>query len=92
MGRGVGNTGKAAVLDSNEIKRLIKIAGTTGSPDRDQTVVVLSYWLGLRAKELASLKLSDVFDDDGSVKPVLHLKAQYRGGRRISDQLLRWII
>lgn len=60
MARRLGDTGQAAVLDTSQIKRLIRIAGTTQFSHRDQTIVVLSYWLGLRAKELASLKVGDV--------------------------------
>jgi integrase/recombinase XerD len=74
MARGIGETGQAAVLDGGEIKRLIKIAGTTHHSERDQTVIILSYWLGLRAKELASLKIQDVYLPGGEIRHVLHLK------------------
>lgn len=88
MGRGVGDTGQAAVLDGSEIRRLIKIAGTTTHPHRDQTVVVLSYWLGLRAKELASLRVGDVYLPDGSVKQILHLKSAYTKKGKVRDVYL----
>lgn len=88
MARATGSTGKAAVLDASQIKRLIKMAGTTGHPDRDQTVVTLSYWLGLRAKELASLKISDVYGSDGELRQVLHLKAGYTKKEKVRDVYL----
>lgn len=88
MARLKGDTGKAAVLDGAEVKRLLKIAGTTMYLVRDQTVVVLSYWLGLRAKELASLKVSDVYDAEGEVRQVLHLKAGYTKKAKVRDVYL----
>lgn len=88
MVRKVGDSGPAAVLDGAQIKRLIKIAGTTNHPERDQTVITLSYWLGLRAKELASLRVGDVYTDAGSVKPVLHLKSTYTKKAKIRDVYL----
>ena len=33
----------------------------------------MSLGLGLRAKELAGLKWGDVYDDEGRVRPVVHL-------------------
>jgi integrase/recombinase XerD len=88
MARLRGDSGQAAVLDPNQIKRLLKIAQTTSHGQRDQTIITLSYWLGLRAKELASLKVGDVYAPDGSVKQILHLKAGYTKRGRIRDVYL----
>jgi integrase/recombinase XerD len=88
MARLLGDSGQAAVLDPNQIKRLLKIAQTTSHGQRDQTIITLSYWLGLRAKELASLKVGDVYLADGSVKQILHLKAGYTKRGRIRDVYL----
>lgn len=88
MARGKGDTGKAVVLSSAEIKRLLKIAGTTMHGERDRTVITLSYWLGLRAKELAALKVGDVYTDTSEIKPVLHLKAGYTKRAKVRDVYL----
>lgn len=88
MARKVGDSGQAAVLDPSQIKRLIKIAGTTNHPDRDITVITLSYWLGLRAKELAGLKVGDVYTDVGEIKQILHLKSTYTKKAKIRDVYL----
>lgn len=88
MGRGVGDTGQVAVLSSSEIRRLLKIASTTQHSHRDVTVIMLSYWLRLRAKELASLKVSDVYDGSGKVRQVLHLKAGYTKRAKVRDVYL----
>jgi hypothetical protein len=42
----------------------------------------------LRAKELASLKVGDVYLADGSVKQILHLKAGYTKRARMRDVYL----
>lgn len=51
------------------------------------TALALSIGLGLRAKELASVRWSDVFDADGHVRRVVHLKAAYMKGARTRDVL-----
>jgi integrase/recombinase XerD len=54
--------------------------------DRAEAVFALSIGLGLRAKELASLKWTDVYDgENGTVRPVIHLKAAYTKGARTRD-------
>jgi integrase/recombinase XerD len=88
MARSRGDSGQAAVLDGAQIRRLLKIASTTSHRQRDKTIITLSYWLGLRAKELASLRVGDVYLADGSVKQILHLKAGYTKRGRIRDVYL----
>ena len=88
MARAIGDTGRAVVLDAGQVRRLIRIAGTTMHGERDQTVVVLSYWLGLRAKELASLKVGDVYDAGGEVRPILHLRSAYTKKGKVRDVYL----
>jgi integrase/recombinase XerD len=88
MARRVGDSGQAAVLDAGQIRRLLKIAQTTSHGERDQTVITLSYWLGLRAKELASLRIGDVYTDAGEVRQILHLKAGYTKRARMRDVYL----
>ena len=88
MSRKTGTTGKAATLSPDQVRRLIKIAGTTRHGERDQMTVVISYWLGLRAKEIASLKVGDVYDESGTVKEVLHLKRSYTKKNKSRDVFL----
>jgi integrase/recombinase XerD len=53
--------------------------------ERAEAALALSIGLGPRAKELASLKWSDVYDAEGRVRPVVHLKAAYTKGARTRD-------
>jgi integrase len=47
---------------------------------RAEAALAVSLALGLRAKELAALKWSDVYDDKGKVRTVVHLKTAYTKG------------
>lgn len=88
MGRPKGRTGKATVPNGMELKRLMTVAGTTRFGERDRLAVTLSYWLGLRAKELAALTVGDVYDDHGRTRQVLHLKASYTKREKARDVFL----
>ena len=48
----------------------------------------MSLGLGLRAKELTSLRWADVYDAGGRVRPVLHLRAAYTKGGKTRDVYL----
>jgi len=37
-------------------------------PTRDETIILFSFYAGLRAKELAGLTQGNVFDEDGNVR------------------------
>lgn len=85
-GRPKGSTGKAAVLASAQIKHVFRIAKSRARhADRAETIFALSIGLGLRAKELASLRWSDVYEPDGKVRQVVHLKAAYTKGAKTRD-------
>ena len=54
--------GKARVLNESEFKRLLIIAKDSPFSIRNIAIIFCSFGLGLRAKEIASLKISDVVD------------------------------
>lgn len=88
-GRPKGSTGKAAVLSSAQVKQVFRIARSRGRhADRAEAVFALSFGLGLRAKELASLTWADVYEQGGRVRQVLHLKACYTKGAKTRDVFL----
>ena len=59
---------QAKLLNANERKRLTAIINNKRYPTRNHTIVALSFYAGLRACEIASLKVSDVFDGNGEVR------------------------
>ncbi len=74
------------MLTRAQVRHLFRVARSRGRlADRAEAVFALSVGLGLRAKELASLKWADVYEADGKVRPVVHLKAAYTKGARTRD-------
>jgi integrase/recombinase XerD len=59
---------QAKVLTQAEIKRLLKVVSTTKHASRNRLIVMLSYLAGLRACEIAALRVRDVITElpDGS--------------------------
>ena len=77
---------QARVLTHIEIKRLLKVVSTTKHAARNRLVVMLSYLAGLRACEIAALKVGDVITElaDGSweVKTEAVLKSNQTKGNK----------
>ena len=74
--------GKARVLTDAELKRLLIFAkeGTFGI--RNLAMVFCSYGLGLRAKEIASLRICDVVDAQLKVLDEINLKSHMTKGEK----------
>lgn len=83
-GRPLGTTGQAKVLDDKELKQVMNVTATAIHGARNVAIVVLSNYLGLRAKELAALKIGDVYAD-GEIRKVLRLVAAYTKGGKHRD-------
>jgi integrase/recombinase XerD len=83
-GRPSGTTGQARVLDERELKQVLAVTAAGNHAARNVAIVVLSNYLGLRAKELAVLKIGDVYAD-GAIKKLLRLVAGYTKGGKHRD-------
>jgi integrase/recombinase XerD len=60
---------QAKVLTEAEIKRVLAVVDHTGKlAARNRLVVMLSFFGGMRAGEIAALKLYHVVNEDGSVR------------------------
>jgi len=60
----MASKGKAKVLTSEEFKRLLRVANEGKWAARNLAIIYCSFGLGLRAKEIASLTIGDVCDED----------------------------
>jgi integrase/recombinase XerD len=78
-GRPAGIKKQAVVISEIELKKVLKIIEIGNHSKRNTAIVICSNYLGLRSKELASLKIGDVYQD-GKLKALLHLKAEYTKG------------
>ncbi|MBR0664010.1 site-specific integrase [Roseomonas hellenica] len=77
---------QAKVLDEACLKRLLRYASSTSSPERDVAMVLLSFKAGLRASEIAKLEWSMVLDPRGRLSDTISVRdaiAKKRGGRYI---------
>lgn len=83
-GRPKGTTGQAKVFDEKELKQILRVAESGHHAKRNVAIIIMSHYLGLRAKELASLKIKDVYEHE-SIKKVLRLVAAYTKGSKHRD-------
>jgi integrase/recombinase XerD len=66
--------GKAPVLSPEQFKRTIKFQKSTKYGLRNQVLLMISFYLGLRAKEMSSLIVADLVDRNGDLKEECMLK------------------
>ncbi len=66
--------GKAPVLSPEQFKRTIKYQKSTKYGLRNQVLLMISFYLGLRAKEMSSLIVGDLVDRNGDLKEECSLK------------------
>jgi integrase/recombinase XerD len=63
---------------------VLRVVEIVSHSKRNIAIVILSHYLGLRSKELASLKIGDVYES-GAVKKFLRLVAAYTKGSKHRD-------
>ena len=66
--------GKAKVLNKTEFNRVVKFQINTKHGLRNVLLLHLSFFLGLRSKEMASLIIGDLMDVNGDLKEEVTLK------------------
>lgn len=71
---------QAKLLNQAEFKRLAAVIDSKRHAVRNHTVVALSFYAGLRACEIASLKVADVYDQSGAVRDTVYLNAAQTKG------------
>ena len=74
---------QAQTLNEAQFRRVLHDCRSRRHTVRDTTIFMVSFYAGLRAKEIASLKLGDVFDESGAVREQFILGVdQSKGGQR----------
>jgi integrase/recombinase XerD len=71
---------QAKLLTEPEFKRLAAVIDSLRYPTRNHTAVALSFYAGLRACEMAALRVGDVFDAEGKPKDTIYLSAAQTKG------------
>lgn len=73
---------QAATLNDKQLRAVLAHCATRKHAQRDRTIIMFSFAAGLRAKEIAALKRSDVFGDDNIVREEFQLaKSQAKGNK-----------
>ncbi|KIN71443.1 tyrosine-type recombinase/integrase [Sulfitobacter guttiformis] len=73
---------QAQTLNEAQLRRVLHYCRSRRHPVRDETIVMVSFYAGLRAKEIAALTVGNVFDEAGAVRSQFILSAeQSKGGK-----------
>ena len=58
---------QAQTLNEAQFRRVLHYCRSRRHPVRDTTIFMVSFYAGLRAKEIAALTVGNVFDDAGNI-------------------------
>ena len=72
---------QAQTLTEAQLKRCLKWCHLRRHRHRDTTIFYVSYYTGLRAKEIAALTVGDVYGDDGVREQFTLNKTQTKGSK-----------
>ena len=74
---------QAQTLNEAQFRRVLHYCRSRRHSLRDTTIFMISFYAGLRAKEIAALTLGNVFDEAGTVREQFILGTeQSKGGQR----------
>jgi len=73
---------QAKTLSPAEIEQVLAYIATRRFALRNRVMVLVSFWSGMRVGEIASLKVGDVANTDGTVKAEVRLTAEQTKGRQ----------
>jgi integrase/recombinase XerD len=79
---------QAKLLTDAERKRLNAVVDSLRHSTRNHTAVALSFYAGLRACEIAALRIGDVFDASGAVRDTIYLSAAQTKGNDTATVLV----
>ncbi len=74
--------GKATVFDKKTFERTLAVAEKTGNAKRNIALLYVSFGIGLRSKEMATLRLGDVLDHEGKLLYEVNLLGHMAKGNR----------
>ena len=71
---------QAKILTKAEYKRVMHVIDAHRHALRNKTMFSLSFYAGLRACEIAGLRIGDVYDEEGYVRDTLYLESEQTKG------------
>ena len=72
---------QAKTLTETEFKQVLNYINTRKYALRNRTMFLISHWSGMRVGEIASLKVRDVLNIDGTIKAEIRLLPEQTKGR-----------
>ena len=73
---------QARVITERQANTILAVIAKGKNADRNALVFVLSYYAGMRIKEIASLNISTCINDAGKVRDVIYLSASMTKGKK----------
>jgi integrase/recombinase XerD len=73
---------QAKTLSDRELKIVLSTIAQGRHAARNRAMVLMSFWAGMRAGELAALRMSDVVAPEGTIKAEIRLEADQTKGQR----------
>ncbi|WNC72503.1 tyrosine-type recombinase/integrase [Thalassotalea psychrophila] len=73
---------QAKTLTEREFKRVLAVATLSRHSERNCLALNLSYYAGLRVKEIAALTIGDVYSNDGTVSDFVYLDSEQTKGKQ----------
>ena len=73
---------QAKVLSKTEISRVVAVIDAGNHASRNKVAFYLTHLTGMRVKEVAALRVGDVYDDDGAVRNQIILTSNQTKGSK----------
>ena len=73
---------QAKVLNEQELKRVLAVMSTMKHAKRNRLLVMMSFQAGMRAGEIAAIKIGNVQNEDGTIRDRIHLENNQTKGDR----------
>ena len=72
---------QARVLNEKELNLLLLYINTRRHSARDRLMVLMTFFAGMRIKEVVAIRLKDVLANDGTIKYEINLSAEQTKGK-----------
>ncbi len=71
---------QAKTLTQSDLDQVLRFISTRKFAERNRAMLLMSFWAGLRVKEIAQLKMGDVLNNDGTIRSEIRLSAAQTKG------------
>jgi integrase/recombinase XerD len=71
---------QAKTLSQAEIDQVLRYTSKSRYAVRNRTMILTSFWSGMRVAEIANLKMRDVLNEDHTIKTEIRLSAEQTKG------------